>query len=125
MRDATTRRSESTQHNEPLGAGTGTTRREAWVRVRRRRPPALSLALYDRLRKIASRSLRASGSPALANRLRAHCVRRSNGVDRRGGATKQAAPRRRQPEGQGRLAPSLDVARRQRSAPQDRLLLAP
>src|SRR3989442_1279987 len=90
MRDATTRRSESTQHNEPLGAGTGTTRREAWVRVRRRRPPALSLALDDRLRRAPNRtagfpravwsgerSLLASGSPALANRLRAHYVKRS------------------------------------------------
>src|SRR5882672_9451286 len=57
--------------------------------MRRRRPPALSLALDDRLRKIASRSLRASGSPALAGTgntpacrglqvgLRAHSVTRS------------------------------------------------
>src|SRR2546422_9541423 len=70
--------------------GTGTTRREAWVRVRRRRPPALSLALDNRLRRAPNRtagfpravwsgerSLLASGSPALANRLRAHYAKRS------------------------------------------------
>jgi len=37
----------------------------------------LSLALNDRLRKIASGSLRASASTALANQLDAHYVRRS------------------------------------------------
>src|SRR3989454_11066108 len=81
-------RARNTMNLWPLG--TGTTRREAWVRVRRRRPPALSLALDDRLRRApnrtagspraawsAERSLRASGSPALANRLRAHSVTRS------------------------------------------------
>ena len=42
--------------------------------LRRRRAPALSLALDDRLRKIASGSLRAFASTALANQLDAHSL---------------------------------------------------
>src|SRR5258705_7221365 len=78
-------------HQEHLGRSKSALQNKPPSALRRRRPPASSLGLNDRLRKIASASLLASGSPALANRSGAHSATRSK--DMAGGKSSRAPPR--------------------------------